>query len=57
LARDSVRDVEAFRGRGARYLVVEREFFDRMAGFEETVRSRYPLVAECRGNLLFRLPP
>ena len=55
LAHHSLEDVEAFRARGAKYLVVEREFADRMPGFEERVRGRYSLVAECRGNLLLRL--
>jgi len=55
LSRHSAEDVEAFRARGARYLVLEREFLDRKPGFEEGVRGRYPLVAECRGNLLLRL--
>jgi len=56
LARHSTDAVEAFRRRGARYLVVEREFLERDPAFEGAVRARYPLLAECRGNLLLGLP-
>ena len=55
LHRHSDADVEAFRARGARYLVAEREFIEREPAFEGVMRARYPLLAECRGNLLFGL--
>ena len=55
LTRHSLDDLEGFRARGGRFLIVEREFLDRSPGFEDSLRRRYRHLDECGGSGLFLL--
>jgi hypothetical protein len=51
----SVRSVSGFARKGARWFVAEREPLAQAAGFEKTLRARYPVAAECSDAVLFKL--
>lgn len=53
--RQQVDTLRALARRGARYYVATRGSLTDHPGLEEQLRSTFVLVAECRGELLFRL--
>ena len=55
LQRQTVEQVETFRLQGARFFVAEKQKLAGQAGFEQELRKRYTVVAECPEATMFSL--
>lgn len=53
--QQSIENVAAAAAKGARYYVAQRKYMKLKPGFEEKLRSEYPVVDECGEFVVFRL--
>jgi hypothetical protein len=53
---ESIGQLEGFSQKGAAYFVADKVALSREPGFEERLRASFPLLADCKSVLLFRLP-